>query len=115
MSNDTTPREVGLSEGLGPDPERSRSDRWFFASKYAQVKIPAQHEVQIAWDAWQAAVAAERERCASVCSAVAAGLRRDGLRDQALGADDCEANIRLCSGPNVRGKPHPPAGVGLGE
>ena len=62
------PFGLRLSEGLGPtSPEREDFERWFFASKYAQVKIPRSDEVQIAWDTWQAATAAERERAARVC------------------------------------------------
>lgn len=39
---------------------------WFYASKYAQVIIPTDANMQIAQDGWQAGVAHERERAARV-------------------------------------------------
>lgn len=38
--------------------DRVAFERWFYASKYAQVVIPNKGTEQTAWDAWQAALAA---------------------------------------------------------
>lgn len=44
-------------------------DRWFYASKYAQLVTPNSGDVQRAWDAWQAAIA--WKGTAEECSVVA--------------------------------------------
>jgi hypothetical protein len=97
MTKHDRPDGSGLSEGLGPLPEPDMTLPSVAPDSPDGAHFYRASTVRRLLDG-------ERERCASVCSAVAAGLRRDGLRDQALGADDCEANIRLCSGPNVGGE-----------
>jgi hypothetical protein len=89
--------------------ERDDFERWFFASKYAQ----------IAWDAWQAATAAERERAALVCDDEARIRTEAGnthpedsdSRDQcfaaARAAINCAKGVRggEVVGPTVRVRP----------
>lgn len=40
---------------------REAFERWFYASKYAQVILPTESNKQIAWDGYQAAIAAVKE------------------------------------------------------
>jgi hypothetical protein len=45
-----------------PTDERSAFDRWFYASKYAQVATPTTGDAQRAWDAWIARADLARKR-----------------------------------------------------
>lgn len=40
---------------------REAFERWFYASKYAQVILPTEANKQIAWDGFQAAIAAIKD------------------------------------------------------
>jgi hypothetical protein len=102
------PFGLRLSEGLGPtSPEREDFERWFFASKYAQVKIPRSDEVQIAWDAWQAVTAAERKRWSGLRAALVDTLdfveRHSNRWDGVNGKHPMEVvtAARMALGPNV--------------
>ena len=71
MAQGDTPGEVRSSEGLGLEPERAAFESWLNPGAHphnvsAWVE-PGRYEEQahqMAWVAWKAAVAAERERCA---------------------------------------------------
>jgi hypothetical protein len=70
-SKPDTPTRVGLSEGLGPAPERAEWVRAWFAERYADSGVfdegaealPLEAACQLVADAQ----AAERERCARLC------------------------------------------------
>ena len=73
MTDDATPREVGSHAGLGRVPERAVFDRWLRDTGHCEdqhddMLMPLQRSMNnLMWSAWQAAVAAERERCARIC------------------------------------------------
>ena len=73
MSKTDTPAKVASTDELGQAPERAAFEGWFSENgqhpsaverSHASYKLAA---AQAAWAAWQAAVAAERERCAKLC------------------------------------------------
>jgi hypothetical protein len=67
MTKDVTPREVGLSEGLGPAPERAEWVRAWFAKRYADSGVfddgAEALTLEAACQLVADAQAAERERC----------------------------------------------------
>lgn len=48
-------------EIMAMDDSREAFEAWWYASKYAQVVIPSQPAMQVAWDGWQAATERLRE------------------------------------------------------
>lgn len=118
MNNDKCPpTNVGSNGGLGLAPERAAFEAWASKEGWACSDIddkcaegaPRSGEyrhqgLQDAWEVWQAAAAAERERCASICDGIGAGYtgaarRLDGRHathaaGQRDGANECAAEIR---------------------
>lgn len=103
MTNEATPREVGLSE----ESERAAFEAWMSSDgkwpNAVERSIGGGYKLGVtehAWGVWKAAVAHQREACAKLCEA----LPIIGSSDvEAFGYSnaqkDCASAIR---GPNVR-------------
>ena len=65
MTADATPRHVASTDGLGHNlrSQHKAFAHWFLGQHAKTALLPE----DVAWEAWKAAVAAERERCARVC------------------------------------------------
>lgn len=74
MSESNMPAQVGSTDGLGPEPERAAFEHWFSDGgkhpRAVQRNLSGNGyylaAAQSTWTAWQAGVAAERERCAKL-------------------------------------------------
>lgn len=83
MSERGTPAVVGLSEGLGPLPERDAFEQWFSNGGKYPPAVQRSGEgyalaaAQAAWNAWKAGAAAEREWCARIAETPVSGEQDD--------------------------------------
>lgn len=129
MATDATPREVGLTEGLGLDPEIPR--RWYcnkcghYGEEGPEHNVCAGYPEQQCqyraisqgpyWNETQVRklLAAERERCAAMLREAAAKLTPPGKRANQVDMHVAHVLERkaeeLMLGPNVRGNADPTA------